>query len=96
MIVIAIVSFLASLSFRKALKEKNHTESKSWMNPIIIGLGTIAITQLLHLITAYSLSSSQSALNTGSLVISILGFILYFSLLSKSWEKIKALPPIDK
>ena len=53
MLVIVIVSILAYIRFRRTLQAKNYSDRRLWLSPIVIGLSTIVVAQLAHLIVRY-------------------------------------------
>ena len=89
MFVIIIVSFLAALSFRKELVRQNRNVPKVWLQPIFIGLAIILTAQIpSYLIATYCHDFAWCNMLLFS--VSVLMILVYFSIISRKWQSIKA------
>lgn len=91
MFLIAILSFLSTLSFRKHLVTKGYCSNKLWIRPIPIGVIFIAIAQLIQ----YAPIQNVATLTIVSFILNIVIISFYFSFIAKMWQKIKVLPQLE-
>ncbi len=96
MLVIVIVSILAHIRFRRTLQAKNYSDRRLWLSPIAIGVLTLVVNQLAHLIVRYLVEPDSIVGRVMPLLIFILSYLVFFGAISIAWKNVKLLMPREK
>ncbi len=90
---ILIISVIAALAFSSAAKKKGHDSPRIWIYPLAVGAGIYVAGFILDFTAHTIIGNEDSALlKAYPYIVGLISIILLFTLISKAWKQIKALP----
>ena len=93
MLVIFIFGILASLSFRRILREKGYVDSKVWFFPILSGSLIMLVAYGMTYFSGFWIQNPEAGFARGyPFLVGFLALLVHALVVSKVWKQIRALP----